>query len=46
MAYRCLAVIYPSGLTRALQWGPAAAVLALNAVLYARIVRARRNDRD
>jgi hypothetical protein len=39
-------LIYPSGLTRTLQWGLAAGVLALNVVLYARIVRASRKDRD
>jgi len=38
-------LIYPSGLTRGMQWGLAAAVLALNAVLYLRIVRRRRIDR-
>jgi len=36
-------LIYPAGLTRTMQWGLAAAVLALNVVLYARIVR---NGRD
>ena len=41
-----VALIYPSGLTRALQWGLAAVVLALNAVLYVRVVRGRRHDRD
>ncbi|KGF82132.1 hypothetical protein IA69_09445 [Massilia sp. JS1662] len=39
-------LIYPPGLTRGMQWGLAAAVLALNAVLYVRIVRRGRNDRD
>jgi hypothetical protein len=39
-------LIYPSGLTRPMQWGLAAAVLALNAVLYIRIVRGGRDDRD
>jgi len=39
-------LIYPSGLTRPMQWGLAAAVLALNAVLYARIVRGGPDDRD
>ncbi|KQY01643.1 hypothetical protein ASD28_09135 [Massilia sp. Root133] len=39
-------LIYPSGLTRPMQWGLAAAVLALNVVLYARIVRRGRDDRD
>ncbi|MFS2218205.1 DUF2784 domain-containing protein [Telluria sp. Tellsp104] len=39
-------LIYPSGLTRPMQWGLAAAVLALNAVLYVRIVRRGRDDRD
>ena len=38
-------LIYPSGLTRDMQWGLAAAVLALNAVLYARILRRARDDR-
>lgn len=38
--------IYPSGLTSGMQWGLAAAVLALNAVLYIRIVRGGRDDRD
>ena len=41
-----VALIYPSGLTRPMQWGLAAAVLALNAVLYVRIVRRGRDDRD
>ncbi|MFJ1466503.1 DUF2784 domain-containing protein [Massilia orientalis] len=41
-----VALIYPSGLTRPMQWGLAAAVLALNVVLYARIVRGGRDDRD
>ncbi len=40
-----VALIYPSGLTRGMQWGLAAAVLALNAVLYVRIMRRGRNDR-
>ncbi|MCS0632170.1 DUF2784 domain-containing protein [Telluria mixta] len=35
-------LIYPAGLTRTMQWGLAAAVLALNVVLYARIVRGAR----
>lgn len=35
-----VALIYPSGLTRTMQWGLAAAVLVVNAVLYARIVLA------
>lgn len=39
-------LIYPSGLTSGMQWGLAAAVLALNAVLYIRIVRGGRDDRD
>jgi hypothetical protein len=39
-------LIYPSGLTRPMQWGLAATVLALNAVLYMRIARGGRNDRD
>ena len=39
-------LIYPSGLTSGMQWGLAAAVLALNVVLYARIVRRGRDDRD
>jgi hypothetical protein len=39
-------LIYPSGLTRTLQWGLAAAVLALNGVLYARILLGGRNDHD
>jgi hypothetical protein len=37
-----LALIYPAGLTRGAQWLLAAAVLGLNAVLYARILRERR----
>lgn len=41
-----VALIYPSGLTRGMQWGLAAAVLVLNAVLYVRIVRGGWNDRD
>lgn len=40
-----VALVYPSGLTRAMQWGLAAIVLVLNAVLYARVVRGRRHDR-
>jgi hypothetical protein len=40
-----VALVYPSGLTRGMQWGLAAVVLALNAVLYVRIARAGRNDR-
>ena len=39
-------LIYPSGLTSGMQWGLAAAVLALNVVLYPRIVRRGRDDRD
>jgi hypothetical protein len=39
-------LVYPSGLTRELQWLLAAAVLVLNAVLYLRIVRGRGIDRD
>jgi len=34
-----LALIYPAGLTRGMQWMLACAVLALNAALYARILR-------
>ena len=41
-----VALIYPAGLTRTMQWGLAAAVLALNAVLYVRMVRAGRSDPD
>jgi len=41
-----VALIYPSGLTRAMQWGLAGIVLVLNAVLYARVVRGPRRDRD
>ncbi len=41
-----VALIYPSGLTRGLQWGLAAAVLALNAVLYVRMVRSGRKGSD
>ncbi|SDD21184.1 Protein of Unknown function [Massilia sp. PDC64] len=40
-----VALIYPSGLTRDMQWGLAAAVLALNAILYVRIMRRGRDDR-
>jgi hypothetical protein len=40
-----VALIYPSGLTRDMQWGLAAVVLALNALLYLRIMRRGRNDR-
>jgi hypothetical protein len=40
-----VALIYPAGLTRGMQALLAAVVLALNAVLYARIVRARRLHR-
>lgn len=39
-------LIYPSGLTRTLQWGLAVGVLVLNVVLYARIVRGGRTGRD
>jgi hypothetical protein len=39
-------LVYPSGLTRELQWLLAAAVLVLNAVLYLRIVRGRGIDGD
>jgi len=39
-------LVYPPGLTRAMQWLLAAAVLALNAVLYVRIVRGRRGGPD
>jgi hypothetical protein len=39
-------LVYPSGLTRELQWLLAAVVLALNAVLYLRIVRRGRIGRD
>jgi hypothetical protein len=39
-----VALIYPPGLTRDMQWGLAAAVLALNAVLYVRIIRRARNE--
>jgi hypothetical protein len=38
-----LALIYPAGLTRGMQWALAGAVLALNAVLYARVIRLRRS---
>ena len=38
-----LALIYPAGLTRGMQWMLAGAVLALNAVLYARILRRHRS---
>lgn len=38
-----LALIYPAGLTRGMQWMLASAVLALNAVLYARILRRHRS---
>lgn len=37
-----VALIYPAGLTRGMQWGLAGAVLALNALLYVRILRERR----
>jgi hypothetical protein len=37
-----VALIYPAGLTRGTQWMLAGAVLALNAVLYARILRRHR----
>jgi hypothetical protein len=37
--------IYPSGLTRGMQWWLTAAVLALNAVVYVRILRGARDDR-
>ena len=38
-----LALIYPAGLTRGMQWMLAGAVLALNAVLYARILHRYRS---
>jgi hypothetical protein len=38
-------LIYPSGLTRGMQWLLAAAVLAQNAVLYVRILRGARAGR-
>lgn len=38
-----LALIYPAGLTRGVQWMLASAVLALNAVLYARILYRHRS---
>jgi hypothetical protein len=38
-----LALIYPAGLTRGMQWTLAGAVLVLNAVLYSRILRRRRS---
>ena len=38
-----LALIYPAGLTRGMQWMLAGAVLALNAVLYARILHRLRS---
>lgn len=37
-----LPLIYPAGLTRGIQWGLAGAVLALNAALYARMMRRRK----
>lgn len=36
------ALIYPDGLTRAIQWALAGLVLALNAWLYARMLRRRK----
>jgi hypothetical protein len=39
-------IVYPSGLTRELQWLLATPVLVLNAVLYLRIVRGRGIHRD
>jgi hypothetical protein len=38
-------LVYPAGLTRGMQWLLAAAVLALNALLYVRILRRARFDR-
>jgi hypothetical protein len=38
-------LIYPAGLTRGMQWLLAAAVLALNALMYVRILRGARADR-
>jgi hypothetical protein len=38
-----LALLYPAGLTRDMQWMLAAAVLALNAVLYASILHRHRS---
>ena len=38
-----LALIYPADLTRGMHWMLAGAVLALNAVLYARILRRHRS---
>jgi hypothetical protein len=37
-----LAVIYPAGLTRAMQFGLAALVIAVNAAVYRRVLRRRR----
>lgn len=37
-----VALIYPAGLTRGMQWGLAGAVLGLNALLYVSILRERR----
>jgi uncharacterized membrane protein len=39
-------LVYPAGLTRTLQWGLAAAVLVVNALLYLRIARGGHSDRD
>jgi hypothetical protein len=41
-----VALIYPAGLTRGMQGLLAASVLAVNAVLYARILRGRRLHRN
>ncbi|MCS0580362.1 DUF2784 domain-containing protein [Massilia pinisoli] len=38
-----VALIYPAGLTRGMQWMLAGVVLALNAVLYARILHRHRS---
>jgi hypothetical protein len=43
MDHYLLALIYPAGLTRGMQWMLAGAVLALNAVLYARILHRHRS---
>ena len=40
-----LAAIYPAGLTRAIQYGLAAVVLAVNTAVYAWLVRRRRPGR-
>lgn len=41
-----LALLYPDGLTRPVQWALAGAVLAINAAVYAWVLQRRRRDRN